>query len=154
MKLESVIITAAVLVALLSLRLTPKNKRLEMQFIILFIQLPTWLLGLSAVELGLLEYPFRELAGVNRTSFVFEYICLPVLCAHVNNYYPWAGSKVVKAAYLAGISLLVTIAEVVMEHHTELIAYTGWKWYWSWITMICMFGFAQKVVAWFFSKTD
>lgn len=89
MILESKILATAVVVTLLSLAFVPKDKRLSMQFIILFVQFPTWILGLSAVELGLLEYPVRELATVNRTSFIFEYIVLPILCVHVNNYYPW-----------------------------------------------------------------
>ena len=70
MNFEGMFLTATVLVSLLSLAITPKNKLLQLQFIVLFVQLPTWLLGLAAVELGLLEYPYRELASVNRTSFI------------------------------------------------------------------------------------
>jgi hypothetical protein len=108
MSFEGMILNTAVVVSLLSLAFTPKNKLLQMQFIILFVQLPTWLLGLSAVELGLIEYPYREVASVNRTSFIFEYLALPVVCVHLNNHYPWQASTLVKAAYFAGISLLLT----------------------------------------------
>lgn len=152
MNLEAMVLTAAVVVSLISLALTPRNKRLEMQFIILFVQLPTWLLGLATVELGLLEYPYRELASVNRTSFIFEYIILPVLCVHVNNHYPWRASTLVKAAYLAGISLIMTGGEVFMERYTMLIKYTGWEWYWTWITVTIIFWLTQKTVAWFFRR--
>lgn len=150
MNMESMILTAAVMVSLLSLALTPKHKMLQMQFIILFVQLPTWLLGLTAVQLGLLEYPFRELDGVNRTSFIFEFIALPVLCVHVNNHYPWKASKLVKTAYLAGIGLIITGAEVGLERYTMLIEYTGWKWYWTWAGVVLIFWLTQKTVAWFF----
>jgi len=150
MSLEYLIMTASVVVSILSLTATPKNKLLQMQFTILFIQLPTWLLGLSAVELGLLEYPYRELASVNRTSFIFEYLVLPIVCVHVNNHYPWSSSTLLKAAYLASISLLLTSCEVVFENYTLLIKYTGWKWYWSWISILLIFWLNQKAVAWFF----
>lgn len=152
MNLEAMILTAAVAVSFISLALTPRDKRLELQFIILFVQLPTWVLGLAAVQLGLLEYPYRELASVNRTSFIFEYIILPVLCVHVNNHYPRRASAPVKAAYLAGISLIMTGVEVVLERYTMLIKYTGWEWYWTWITVTIIFWLTQKTVAWFFRR--
>ncbi|WP_371361026.1 CBO0543 family protein [Sporomusa malonica] len=145
------ILNAAVVVSLISLAFTPRDKVLQMQFILLFVQLPTWLLGLSAVEMGLLEYPYRELASVNRTSFIFEYLALPVVCVHLNNHYPWHASAPMKAAYFAGVSLLLTGTEVVLERYTMLINYTGWEWYWTWISVIFIFCLTQKTVAWFFS---
>ena len=150
MNLESIILTTAVVVALISLAFTPRNKVLQMQFIISFIQLPTWLLGLSVVEMGLLEYPYRELASVNRTSFIFEYLVLPVVCVHLNNHYPWRASALAKAVYLASISLLLTGGEFVLERYTMLIKYTGWEWYWTWTSVIFIFWLNQKTVAWFF----
>jgi len=152
MKLEGMILTATVVVSLLSLAVTPKNKMLQMQFVILFVQFPTWLLGLAAVQLGLLEYPYRELASANRTSFIFEYVILPVLCVHVNNYYPWRAPSWVKAAYLTGISLFMTGGEVIVERYTMLLKYTGWKWYWTLISVVFIFWLTQKTVAWFFSR--
>ncbi len=150
MSLEGMILAASAVVAILSLALTPKNKLLQMQFIIFFVQLPTWLLGLSAVELELLEYPYRELASVNRTSFIFEFIVLPVLCVHVNNYYPWQARALAKAGYLAGISLLLTGFEVILERYTMLIRYTGWEWYWTSVSVLFIMWLTQRTVAWFF----
>lgn len=152
MTLEGKILATAVVVSLLSLAFTPKNKRLELQFIILFVQLPTWILGLSAVELGLLEYPARELATVNRTSFIFEYMVLPILCVHVNNYYPWQAARLVKAMYFTGISLLITGIEVFLEQYTLLIKYSGWQWYWTFISITLVFWLNQKMVKWFFKR--
>lgn len=152
MILESKILATAVVVTLLSLAFVPKDKRLSMQFIILFVQFPTWILGLSAVELGLLEYPVRELATVNRTSFIFEYIVLPILCVHVNNYYPWQASGLVKTVYLTGISLLVTGIEVLLKQFTMLIKYSGWQWYWTFISITLIFWLNQKIVKWFFER--
>lgn len=150
MNLESIFLAASVAVSLLSLLLTPRDKLIQMQFVILFVQLPAWLLGLSVVELGLLEYPYRELASVNRTSFIFEYLVLPVLCAHVNSHYPWRASALARAAYFAGIALLLTGSEFVLERHTLLIKYTGWDWYWTWISVIFIFWLTQRMVEWFF----
>ena len=69
----------------------------------------------------------------------------------MNNYYPWRVSTPVKAAYLASIGLIVTGAEVVLERHTMLIKYTGWQWYWTWISVVFIFWLTQRMVAWFFS---
>lgn len=151
MNLEGIILTISVVVSLLSLALTPRNKALQMQFVILFVQLPSWLLGLTVVELGLLEYPYREFASVNRTSFIFEYVVLPVLCVHVNNHYPWRASTPVKAAYFTVISLIMTGGEVVLEQYTMLIKYTGWHWYWTLSSVIFIFWLTQKMVDWFFN---
>lgn len=149
MNLEYIILTVSVLVSIISLIATPKNKRLQMQFIFVFIQMPTWL-GLSVVQMGLLEYPYRELFSVNRTSFIFEYLVLPILCVHLNNYYPWKASTLTKAAYFAIISLGLTGFEALLEKHTLLIKYTGWEWYWTWISVVLIFWLNQKAVAWFF----
>lgn len=152
MTLEGKFFATAVVVSLLSLAFTPKNKRMELQFIILFVQFPTWILVLSAVELGLLEYPARELATVNRTSFIFEYMVLPILCVHVNNYYPWQAAMLVKAMYFTGISLLITGIEVFLEQYTLLIKYSGWQWYWTFISITLVFWLNQKMVKWFFKR--
>ncbi|MDT8901986.1 CBO0543 family protein [Anaeroselena agilis] len=150
MSVEDAILTAAVVISVISLAFTPRNKLFELQFILLFVQLPTWLLGLTVVELGWLEYPHRELADVNRTSFIFEYIFLPVLCVHVNNHYPWQASTPVKTAYLTGIGLIITGVEVLFERHTMLIQYTSWKWYWTLFSVMFIFWLTQKTIAWFF----
>jgi hypothetical protein len=125
-----------------------------MQFIILFVQLPAWLLGLSAVQLGLLEYPYRELASVNRTSFIFEYLVLPILCVHINNYYPWKESTLIKIIYFAIISSLLTGFEVLLEKYTMVIKYTGWEWHWTFLSVIFIFLLSQKAVEWFFVSTE
>lgn len=153
MKLEAVILSCIVPLSLLSLLFVPKTKRLEMQFVIFFVQLPTWLLGLSVVELGWIEYPYRELATVNRTSFIFEYVFLPILCVHVNNYYPRRAATVAQVLYLGGIALIMTGIEILLERHTMLIKYSGWQWYWTWASVTLVFWLTQKTVVWFFRRS-
>lgn len=154
MNLENIILSGSAFSALLSLYFVPRNKILETQFIIIFVQLPTWLLGLSAVELGLLQYPYRELASVNRTSFLFEYFIFPVICAHFSNYYPERASVIVRMAYLAGTSLALTGVEVLLEHHTLLIKYTGWHWYWTLLSVGLILGLTKRIVQWFFFQSE
>src|SRR4051794_3834720 len=96
MKLEAILLIAEVIIIILSLVFVPKNKVFQAQFIFLFVQLPTWILGLIAVQLGLIEYPYRELSTVNRTSFIFEYLVLPIICIHFYVHYPKHSSKAVK----------------------------------------------------------
>lgn len=150
MNLESKILVVASVMSIISLLFIPKNKSLEAQFIILFIQLLTWIFGLTVVELGLLEYPYREIASANRTSFLFEFLILPILCVHFYNYYPKRAAVITKIAYFVGISLLLTGFEVILERCTMLIKYTGWKWYWSWISLMFVFWLNKKTVRWFF----
>lgn len=154
MSLEEGMLKAAVAGAVVSLALVPRGRLPEMQFVILFVQMPCWVLGLSAVELGLLEYPYRELASANRTSFVFEYFVLPVACVHVYNYFPWRATAPVRGAYLWGIGLALTVFEAGLERYTRLIKYTGWEWYFTWVSVVFIFWLAVKTTRWFFSAAD
>ena len=71
-----------------SLCFVPRQKALQAHFVFLFGGLPTWVLGLSVVQLNWIEYPSREFDTVNRTSFLFEYFVLPVICVLFNAFFP------------------------------------------------------------------
>ena len=115
MKLEAVLLIAASILSVLSLIFIPKNKLSQAQFIFLFVQLPTWILGILAVQLGFIEYPYRELSTVNRTSFLFEYLILPIMCIHFYVRFPESSSKAVKCMYYFGITLAFTVTEYFAE---------------------------------------
>lgn len=152
MKIEDIILTVSVLAAVLSIFFIPKNKTLQAQFVFLFTQFPSWLLGLCAVEWGWLEYPHRELSTVNRTSFIFEYFVLPMICVYFMAYFPTKRPKWIKVGYYVGVSLALTGSEYILESNTMLIKYTGWNWWWSFLSLCFIFWLSRIATIWFFKK--
>jgi hypothetical protein len=153
MKIEQILMIAASLISVLSLFFIPKANRLQAQFIFLFVQFPTWLLGLVAVELKLLEYPVHELGHVNSTSFIFEYLILPIYCIHFNARYPRRATKLIKTLFYIGASLALTGVEVIVEAYTDIIEYTGWQWYITFLTVLFILWLSRISTLWFFKKT-
>lgn len=150
MKLEAFILITGTILTIFSLIFIPKSKLFQAQFIFLFVQLPTWILGLSAVQLGLITYPYRELSTVNNTSFVFEYLVLPIICIHFNVHYPDNSRKIIRFMYYFGITLVFTIIEYFTEKYTMILKYTGWQVYWTFISVCLVFWISRKTTQWFF----
>ncbi|OGO79548.1 MAG: hypothetical protein A2Y23_09790 [Clostridiales bacterium GWB2_37_7] len=150
MKIEVIILIAVPIISVLSLIFVPKSKAFQAQFVFLFVGLPTWILGLTAVQLGLIEYPFRELSTVNRTSFIFEYLVLPIMSIHFNVRFPERSSKVVTIMYYLGIALGFTVIEYFVEKYTLILKYTGWQLYWTFISICFIFWLSRKSTQWFF----
>ena len=79
MRLEAGILITVPIISILSLIFVPKNMLFRAHFILLFVQFPTWILGLSAVQLGMIEY-----------------VVLPIMCIHFYVHFPERSSKAVK----------------------------------------------------------
>jgi hypothetical protein len=152
MRLEAILLIAVTLISIISLLFIPKKKRFQAQLIFLFVQFPTWILGLSAVELRLLEYPYRELSKVNRTSFIFEYLVLPVLCIHFNAHFPQNVTRKKKLVFYLGTTSILTGVEVVLEKFTDVIKYTGWKWYMTFLSVWFVLWLSRIVTSWYFKN--
>ena len=152
MKLEAVILIASSLISIISIVFIPKHKWLQAQFVFLYVQLLTWVLGLSVVELRLLEYPYRELSNINRTSFVFEYLILPLLCVHLNARFPNHATWRAKIGLYAGITAVLTVVEYLLERYTEVITYTEWQWYWTFISVLFVLWLSRLTTLWFFKQ--
>jgi hypothetical protein len=116
----------------------------------LFQQFATWFLGLLTVELGLLEYPYRELPSVNQTSFTFEFFVYPVITTFFVLFYPNARKKMVGFIYSSIFTTALVIPEIIIEKHTELVTYVHWTWYTSWITIFITLYFARWFHLWYF----
>lgn len=144
----------AAAISLASLLAIPKACRGQMQFVILFVQFPTWLLGLAAVELGLLQYPMHELSRANSTSFVFEYLILPIYCAHFIARFPVRASAVVKMLYYAAASGFITGIEIIVEKYTDILEYNSWTWPVTFFSVLFILWLARVVTLWFFKKHD
>jgi hypothetical protein len=152
MKLEAILLIAVPIITVLSLIFVPKSRVFQAQFIFLFVQFPTWILGLTAVQLGLIKYPYRELSTVNNTSFIFEYLVLPIMCIHFNVHFPEQSSKTVKCMYYFGITLVFTLVEYFTEKYTFILKYTGWHLYWTFIGVCFIFWLSRKATFWFFNR--
>lgn len=150
MKIEAVILIGGSIMTLLSLIFIPRNKFFQAQFIFSFVQLPTWFLGILTVQLGLIEYPFRELRTVNRTSFIFEYLVLPIMCIHFYAHFPKNSSALVKCMYYFGIMLMFTVIEYFVERNTFILTYTGWHLSWTFLSVCIIFWISNKITEWFF----
>jgi hypothetical protein len=149
---------SASVIFILSLFFIPKANRLQAQFVFSFIQFPTWLLGLIAVELGALKYPVHELGTANSTSFVFEYLILPIYCVHFNARYPKSAPLPSQILYYLGAALALTGVEILVEKYTDILEYTGWRWYITLLTVLFILWLSRVTALWFFkgfrTKTD
>jgi len=91
MVLENFILYFVLIVFLLILwKFIPPDKRRNAQVAFLSKQFLTWFSGLVVSNLGLIEYPVRFFPSVSKTSFSFEFVAYPVICAFFNVYYPEA----------------------------------------------------------------
>ncbi len=151
MKLELMLESAVWITSFSLFLFIPRKKFRLAQVAILFKQVLTWLIGLVVVEFGLIEYPIRFFASVNRSSFTFEYLAYPVVCGLFNARYPENRSLFFKLFYFSSYCTLITVTEVLIEINTELITYIHWSWYWTWITLFVTFFISRTFCKWFFS---
>lgn len=133
-----------------SLVLIPRKRLNEASVIFVYQQLITWSLGLIVAELNWIEYPVREFASVNRTSFTFEFLVYPVISIFYVLYYPVHNSIWKRILYTAVITTVLIISEVLFEKFTNLIKYIHWEWYVSWISVYATLYVAQRFHRWFF----
>jgi hypothetical protein len=152
MKMEWWLLFSVYLTATGILFFIPKNRIRLAAVAFLSQQVITFLIGLVVVEMGLLEYPVRLFASINRTSFTFEFYAFPVICAAFNVWYPNRRSTLIQWGYYAGFCSVLTIVEVMIEKYTKLITYIHWEWYITWVTIFLALFFARLFCVWFFTK--
>ncbi|WP_232463492.1 CBO0543 family protein [Tumebacillus avium] len=127
----------------------PKRRLREAIVLFMFPQLITWATGLFVVELRLIEYPYRSLPNVTRSSLDFEFFVYPALIVLFNLYYPERGAKEKRFWLYAGVAGAITFYEVLLEKYTDLIAYHGWAWYWSFVTVWVTLYISRRYFVWF-----
>ncbi|MBU3174679.1 CBO0543 family protein [Clostridium estertheticum] len=139
------IITAGLLV-----KFIPKNKIREASVAFSFKQFLTWILGLTVVQYKLIEYPVRLFPYATKTSFSFEFFIYPSLCAIFNIHYPQKKNAFGQFMYYVYFCTAITVIEVFVEKHTDVLKYIHWTWYITWITLFITFYFTRKYYEWFF----
>ncbi len=147
---EKIALVSAWIISAISIWFIPKEKRAQASFIFLMTQFFTWTIGLTVVELGLIQYPVRELSKANATSFSFEYFILPVIIIFFIIHYPDNKPLKAKILYYISFSSSITIVEYFIEKHTLIIKYHSWNWYWTWITITALFYIVMSLYKWFF----
>lgn len=154
MIVEKVILIAAwIVTAVMLIVFVPKSKIREAQVIFFFKQLITWSVGLSVVQYGLIEYPYRLFfSDASKTSFCFEYFIYPSICVVFNLHYPADKSQLRQFLYYSYFCTAITVFEVLCERYTNVISYIHWTWYLTWITLFITFFASRKFYVWFFRK--
>ncbi len=150
MKWDSFLLIFVWILGIALIFVIPKDKKRIAIVVFLFKQFITLLLGLIVVEFNLLSYPVRFFSEVNRASFTYEYFIYPVCCSVFNVYYPNTRSYLFKLGYYAAFCTVLTIPEVMIEHHTNLIKYIHWNWYWTWSSLFITFFLSRLFCKWFF----
>ncbi|MEH7746748.1 CBO0543 family protein [Neobacillus drentensis] len=150
MKLEWWILLGAWLLTIRLLFLIPKNKIRLAVTVFLFAQAITWIFGLLVVQYGLISYPVRLFADVNRASFTYEFFVYPTVAAIFNVFYPHSSRKVLKFFYYGAYCTALTIPEVLIEKYTDSLEYHHWTWYWTWITLFLTFMITRGFCVWFY----
>jgi hypothetical protein len=141
------------LVSLLVLiKFVPKKSIRDAFILFLFLQTITWILGLIAVELDLIEYPvqlFPNENGTNRTSFSFEFLIFPAVAILFSLYYPTKANKIIQFLYYLIITGFFTGMEVLVEKYTNLANYHHWKWYWTLFSVMMVLFINHRYYIWF-----
>ena len=150
MNIDQMLLYCLYAITFISLAYIPRDKWREASIAFSFQQCVAWFLGLLAVQLGLLEYPVRELAHVNGTSFLFEFIMYPIIGSFFCIYYPLKKKKRIRVFYLVSFCTILTILEVIFEKNTNLVHYIYWDWYVTWISVGATLMLLWRFYKWYF----
>lgn len=130
----------------------PKDKLHLAWVAFMFKQILTWPLGLYVADMGWIQYPIRFFENANQTSFTYEFFFIPIICAYFNIYFPEDKSPMVKSAYYILFCSVLTLSELLILHHTNLIVYIYWNAYFTWISLFITFYLTRKFCQWFFNS--
>ncbi|WP_371364503.1 CBO0543 family protein [Sporomusa rhizae] len=130
----------------------PKSKLHLALLAFMFKQVLTWPLGLYVVDMGWIQYPIRFFENANQTSFTFEFFFSPIICAYFNIYFPEDKSPLVKLAYYALFCTALTLSELFILHHSNLIVYIHWNAYSTWLSLFITFYITRQFCLWFFQS--
>lgn len=131
----------------------PKRKVRLALLVFFFKQTLTWPLGLLVANMGLIQYPIRFLENASQTSFTFEYLFHPIMCAYFMVYFPSSKSLMIRASYYILFCSTLMLAELVILHSTQLIRYIHWNAYLTWISLFITTYITRKFCLWFLKPT-
>jgi len=150
--IESILLTGAWIGCFIAIFFIPRKKLDKAALIFLTTQFFTWILGLIVVQYGWLEYPVREFSKANATSFLFEFLILPIISIFFILNYPIHKTLEVRILYFFTIISVFTLIEFLIERNTMIIKYHSWKWYWTWISMSLVIYMVMVIYRWFYKQ--
>lgn len=145
-------ISSWVVMAILLMVFVPLNRIREALVVFFFKQTITWYFGTLVVQYGLIKYPVRFFPKATNTSFTFEFFVYPAICILFNLYFPFDKSYLWQIFYFVCFASAITVFEVMLEKHTNLIKYIKWSWFLTWITLLITFAMSNVFYRWFFFK--
>lgn len=146
------IILAVWAISVIGMLLVPKRNRRKAQVAFLFQQFLSWILGLIVVQNNWLEYPVRELRH-NYSSLTFEFMGYPIIAVYLNIYYPKVKKGWTRCLFVLAFPAAITLIEVLLETHTQLIKYHTWNWYWTFISIFVTLQLSLLFNRWFFRSS-
>ncbi|QOY38400.1 CBO0543 family protein [Anaerobacillus isosaccharinicus] len=152
MSIEVTILYVVWSATIISLFFIPYHHYRKASISFLFQQFSAWFLGILVVQWNLIEYPVRELASVNQTSFTFEFFVYPVIGIFFNYFYPTNSSLFRRILYYCFICTAITIPEVIIEKNTDLIHYVSWHWTVTWMSVYATLFLLRGFFSWFFKN--
>lgn len=150
--IEQLMLTGFAIICFIVIWFIPKQMVSRASFIFLSTQFFTWILGLVVVEFGWIEYPVREFAKANATSFLFEFFILPIIAIFFILHYPSGKRLILRLLYFVSIISAFTLTEFFIEKYTQVIEYHSWTWYLTWISMSLVIYIVMVIYKWFFKK--
>jgi hypothetical protein len=150
---DTIILASVWVITIIILIISTNRKNLiKTHLSFLFMQVPSWLFGALVVQGRLIEYPVGFLKIAYRASFTFEFFVFPAVSSVFNVHFPREKPWYIKALYILSFPTLITIIEVILEKHTNLVKYINWTWYWSYITITLTLLLSYWYYLWFFEK--
>lgn len=132
----------------------PKNKVRLALVAYFFQQAMTWPMGLYVSDRGWIQYPIRFFENASQASFTFEFLFYPVMCVYFNIYFPAGKTLLVRSAYYILFCSTLTMAELFILQHTNLIRYIHWNAYLTWVTLFITAYVGRKFCLWFFERKE
>ncbi|MFE5321755.1 CBO0543 family protein [Paenibacillus sp. NPDC056579] len=150
MTLERLVLIAIwVLIITAIVLFIPRKKRREAVLAFLACQAVTWVNSTLHVQFGLLQFPVREFPKASELLFTSEYMMYPVMCAFYYIYEPKSG-KLPRLLYLAACITCLCVVDTVIEKYTELIKYTNYSVFLTWIDFVVIFLITNIYCKWYF----
>lgn len=104
------------------------------------------LLGVLAVEEGMLEYPVRFFPEHFASSILFELLAFPALSVMFNQTTRHSSFIGICGQALLYSSIMLFV-ELILEKHTNAITYTGWAWYHTLLSLFAVFMLVRGLLA-------
>jgi hypothetical protein len=128
---------------------TPRKSHRKALIALLVSQALLWVSSLIHVEFHLIAFPVREFPKATDLLLVTEYVFYPILTALYIVYEP-KRSNAFRLIYLSIWTSVIVVIDLLLVHFTDLLEYTDYKWYFTWISFFGLLAVTNVIFKWFF----